>query len=558
MAERVSHGKRIELQNVAEAEIQRYAGDHATWFKHVVDVELDPIQILKCEEMDQHANTLDFSSRRTGKTAIKELYNLKWNASHADQELGIVAPREAQSQVNLSYHLELIRNSEILSAYVRTKGGRRQIADTYYQFANRSMARCYGIMAQVDGGDLTAASLEEVDDMPADRLYSRFLLMMGSTRRLGAAKDSQNKPQIRITGVYKGADTLTDLIDSGQYHVIGAFHGQRARDEVANLIARGYLEPNQVDAQGYSYPVPIGNAVNAMELDLLNKQFIEDMRGQLSPDEFARQLLCVNTASRNLIWEKWLRWAIQLGVRARLEPQPPVPGETYRKRGLISFGYDASGHGESANASRHALVVGEDMGGFFVPIWARTWPAGTDDGVVKNDLKSYWRYYQPDHAIGDAYAVGMLTQLNDELFSEGLAQTDRRTIADGDSTASAWGDWAFAPLRFEGMVKHSMATGLQAAFYNRRCALPYVDHLDDDDPDAAGLKDLQKQLINIRAEETGKSYSSYKMVRKQVGDDLFDAAMASCWGLLTRGAGQVPTVVQVQRKTRDQLIGSEA
>ncbi|WP_211238851.1 hypothetical protein, partial [Guyparkeria sp. SB14A] len=84
--------------------------------------------------------------------------------------------------------------------------------------------------------------------------------------------------------------------------------------------------------------------------------------------------------------------------------------------------------------------------------------------------KSYWRYYQPDHAIGDAYAVGMLTQLNDELFTEGLTQTDRRTIADGDSTASAWGDWAFAPLRFEGMVKHSMATGLQAAFYNRRCA----------------------------------------------------------------------------------------
>src|SRR3546814_1455603 len=79
--------------------------------------------------------------------------------------------------------------------------GRKQFADTRYQFMNRSMARSYGIMAQVDGGDLTLASLEEVDDMPADRLYGRFLLMLGSARRLGASKDSANKPQVRITGV---------------------------------------------------------------------------------------------------------------------------------------------------------------------------------------------------------------------------------------------------------------------------------------------------------------------------------------------------------------------
>ena len=75
-------------------------------------------------------------------------------------------------------------------------------------------------MAQVDGGDLTTASLEEVDDMPPDRLYARFLLMLGSTRRLGAAQASKADPQIRITGVFKGADTLSGMVESGEYVVL--------------------------------------------------------------------------------------------------------------------------------------------------------------------------------------------------------------------------------------------------------------------------------------------------------------------------------------------------
>lgn len=551
--DRISASKRIELQNVAEAEVMRYAHDHGLWHKHIHGVELDPIQILKCEEMDRHPNTIDFSSRRTGKTAVKEMYQLKHNATNADQELGIVAPREAQSLVNLGYHLDAIRRSEILTNWIAMKSGRKQMADTYYQFSNRSIVRAYGIMAQVDGGDLTAASLEEVDDMPADRLYSRFLLMMGSTRRLGASKEAKNDPQIRITGVFKGADTLTDLIDSGKYHVIGGLHGARARDELQYLIDQGYLDRQQVDATAYPYPVPIANAVNAMELGLLNKQFILDMRGQLSPDEFARQLLCVNTASRNLIWEKWLRWAVQLGVKANVQPVPPMPGETYRKRGMLAFGYDASGHGEDPTSSRHAFVVVEDLGGFACVIWAKTWSPGTDEGTVKRDLIAFWRYYRPDYAIGDAYGVGMLTQLNDELYAEGLTAVDRRAIGNGESTASTWSEWPFAPIRFEGMQKHAMATGVQAAFQNNRVVLPYIDDREDD-PYVSDLLLLQKQLVNIKAESTSKTYASYKMVRKQIGDDLFDACMAAFWGLITRGAQAVRTTILLGQTRRENLL----
>ncbi|HHJ12146.1 MAG TPA: hypothetical protein ENK00_03100 [Chromatiales bacterium] len=519
MAERISSAQRLQMQNVAEREIQRYAHDHALWHKHVHNVELDTMQVLKCLEMDQHNNTIDFSCRRTGKTAIKELYLLMLLATHGDQELGIVAPREAQSLVNLGYHLEAIRRSEILGAYIAHKSGRKQLADTYYQFSNRSQARAYGIMAQVDGGDLTAASLEEVDDMPRDRLFSRFLLMMGAARRLGASNDARNDPQIRITGVFKGADTLTDLIESGKYHVL-----------------------------------PTINAYLGMEMGILNRQFIMDMRDQLSPDEYLRQLLCINVSARNLIWEKHVRRAMQISLQAGLSLAQPLPGMQYKKRGLISFGYDAGGHGENPQSSRHALVVLEQIGNFTCVVFCRTWPPGADDNAVRRDLLGFWRYFMPDYAMGDAYGVGMLTSLNDDLFAEGLTPTDRRAIGDGDSTASTWPEWAFSPIRFEGMVKHQMATAVRAVFHGGHAAIPYFDDQNPDDPDTADLRLLVRQIPNIKPVPTKTSYSSYKMANAKLGDDLFDALMAATWALATRGASPMVTTIQIRRKTRGELL----
>jgi hypothetical protein len=520
-SERISPARRLVLQNAAEVEIQRYRDDHYLWHKHVHNVELDPVQVLKCLEMDQHRNTIDFSCRRTGKTSVKELFHLKDNATNADQALGIVAPREKQSQANLDYHLEAIRRSPILSAYIAQKGGRQQIADTYYQFANRSRAEAYGIMANVDGGDLTAASLEEVDDMPKDRLFSRFLLMLGANRRLGASKESKNEPQIRITGVFKGADTLTELVAGGHYHLL-----------------------------------PTVNVHLGIEMGILNEQFMLEMREQLSHDEYIRQLLCRNTSSRNLIWERWIRRAIQVGVKARLELAEPIPGESYKKRGLVGFGYDASGHGEDPDASRHAFVVTEQIGNFMTFPFAYTWPAGTSDDIVKNDLKAFWRYFNPDAAIGDAYGVGMLTQVNDELFADGLTSIDRRAVGDGQSTASSWIYWPFAPLRFEGMTKHQMATAVRALFVHSRAAMPYIDdrYGRTDEQSVRDMHLLQHQLANIKAKPTTKAYPSYQMVQKKLGDDLFDAAMAAVWSLMNRMMGDAPTEILLGKRSPQSLM----
>lgn len=536
---RVSTTERIRVANRAEEEILRFKDDHALWHKHVHGVELDPMQILKCIEMDHNSNTIDVSCRRTGKTAVKEMHALKYLATTPMQELGIVAPRMQQSQNNINYHLEAVQRSPMLDAYIAHKSGRKQLKDTGYQFVNGSKASAYGIMSQIDGDAISYASIEEVDDMPSDRLLSRFLPMLGSARRMGVSKDVSFKPQIRVTGVFKGADVIQSLIDSKQYHLL-----------------------------------PIVNVYLGMEMGILNEAFMLEMRAQLPEGEFIRQFLCKNVSAQNHIWEKYIRQAMSVGLKARLEISEPMPGMRYKKRGLISFGYDHSGHGESLTASKSALVVCEQIGNFVTFPFVKTWPAGTDDKVVQRDLRGFWEYFRPDYAMGDAYGLGMLTSLNDELFANGLTEIDRRTIGDGQSTASTWGEWPFAPIRFEGMVKHGMATALRAAFHNGQAAIPYFDDSRDiveakESANVIWMPGTTKQALsgppdwvsfvrqigNIKAVATKASYSSYKMANPKLGDDLFDAACAGAWALVTRGAADVPTVIGSRVQTRAQMLG---
>ena len=541
--------QRIQIQHSAEREIMRFARPdpvtgirpHALWHKHVHNVDLDPMQVLKMQEMDDHRNTVDFSCRRTGKTAVKEMYCLEYLATTPFQEEGIVAPRLQQSQTNLMYHIDAIRRSPILSGWIGYKSGRRQIADTRYQFHNGSKAVCYGIMSQIDGDGLSIGSLEEIDDMPSDRLFSRFLPMLGSARRLGVDSSVSFDPQIRITGVYKGADVLTQLIDTGGYHVL-----------------------------------PPVDVYLGIELGILNQAFVDEMKEQLPDSEWIRQFLCINASAQNHIWEKYIRRAMAVGLSAGLQAACPLPGGRYRKKGLLSFGYDHSGHGESAHASKSALVVCEQVGNFATFPFVKTWPAGTDDAVVQRDLFGFWEYFRPDYAMGDAYGLGMLTNLNDMLFARGLTDIDRRSIGDGQSTASTWMHWPFAPIRFEGMTKHNMASLLRTAFHNGQAAIPYVDdgsdalrtknaantswgpsRLDEIGADSSDFALFIRQLGNVKsAPAKNAAYNTYKMANPKIGDDLFDAACAAVYAMVTAGIENYqPGVVLTRRISQEQLLG---
>lgn len=523
VSERVSAVQRKRSNIIAEREIEKYADDHGMWHKHVHGVDLDPVQILKMEEMDRHMNTVDVSCRRTRKTTTKELYNLKYLACNPDQELGVVAPRMQQAQVNMLYHTEAIDRSPILKAFIRYRNGRRQLSDTRYQFANKSLAQAYGIMSQIDGGDLTMASLEEVDDMPHKRLHANFLPMLGASERLGAAAGAVNKPQIRVTGVFKGADTLQSMVDNSEYHLL-------------TTVDR-YL---------------------AQRMGIAHSAVYDQMQAELTPDEYIRQVLCKNVSGRNLIWEIHVRRALQMGLRSKYEFAQPMPGCEYRKRGLLSFGYDAGGHGERPESSRHSLVVLEQVGAFIVVIFVKYWPAAADDEAVKKDLASFWRYFRPDEAIGDAYGVGMLTGLNDQLFKDDLTRIDRRAIGDGESSASTWRAWPFSPLRFDGMTKHQMARRSAQAFHGGNVVIPYFDDWQIETDELRDLRDLCRQLVNIREEKSRAPYSKYEMVNKKIGDDGFDAFIAGCWALDTRGAEEPEACVLTSSHSRQRLLAGTA
>lgn len=525
---RVSAADRRKSSIVAEAELMRFAEPdpktgirpHALWHKYVHNVELDPMQLLKMQEMDEHPNTVDFSCRRTGKTAVKEMYNLEQLATKPYQECGIVAPRMQQSQNNLNYFTDAIKRSPILRNYVAYESGRPQLKDTGFMLANHSKGSAYGIMSQIDGDSLTILSLEETDDMPQDRLMSRVLPMLGSARRLGVDQATTTfKPSIRISGVFKGADVLQRLIATGEYHKLP--------------------------------PVDVHLAV---ELGLVDAAWAESMRKQLPPDEYLRQFLCRNVQARNWIWETHIKRAGALGLEAGLERAQPLPGMRYKRRGLIGFGYDHTGHGEKPEASKSALVICEQMGNWLTFPFVYVWPPGTSDQVLRRDLVAFWDYFRPDYGIGDAYGVGMMTAVNDDLFTKGLTHVNRETVNDGESNASAWSGWAFAPMRFEGMTKHVMASALRECFHHNRAAYPYVDMANELEP--AEWLAFVRQLGNLRALPTKVSYSSFKMADEKIGDDLFDAACAAVYALLTRGLADAPAVIQQRKATRESLLMS--
>ena len=520
---RIGAAGRVRLSNRAEVELQRYAKPdsetairpHALWHKHVHGTKLDAMQVLRMIEMDAHRNTIDYSCRRTRKTSTKELYNLEKLSTSEHQGLGIVAPRERQAQNNLKYIVDAVRRSEILKAYIAFRSGRRQLSDTKLEFVNSSTAQTYGIMGEIDGDSLSIASLEEVDDMPQDRLLSKFLPMLGASERLGATVKLE--PEIRISGVLKGADVLESLMASGEYHIL-----------------------------------PLVDVYMGLELGIISREWAKTMQAQQTSAEWMRQFLCRKISSQYHIWEKWIRRAKAVGLAAGLQPAQPLPGSRYKRRGLISFGYDHLGHGQGVNASKSCLVVCEQLGNWVTFPFVRYWGVGTDDKVVETDLLGYWEYFKPDYACGDAYGVGMLTSLNDRLFQRGLVELDRRSIGDGESTAATWVKWPFAPIRFHGMQKHSMASVLRAAFHNGQAAVP---DFDDDDPECEDIQTFVRQLGNVKTEQTKSDYPSYVMVEAKVGDDGFDAAMAGIWALVTRGEIEPPTVIMTRTQSREQLLG---
>lgn len=196
------------------------------------------------------------------------------------------------------------------------------------------------------------------------------------------------------------------------------------------------------------------------------------------------------------------------------------------------------------------------MGNWVTFPYVRSWAPGVSDQTLRRDLVAAWDYFRPDYAMGDAYGVGMLTAVNDDLFAQGLTHINRETIDEGNSTASSWAQWAFAPIRFDGMTKHVMASALREAFHHGRAAIPYVDT--GWAQEERDWLSFVRQLGNMKAMPSKASYSSFQMVDQAVGDDFFDAACGAVYALLTRGMADSPAVIQTRRTSREALLGGGA
>lgn len=547
MSERVSVAQRVTVQRRAEAEIQRYAGDHAAWHKHVLNVELDPMQVLKMELMDEHDFTVDPSCRRTRKTSTKELYNLEKMACEGDHELSIVAPKEEQAKVNLKYHLEAIRGSEILSGYIATKEGKRRISDTSYQFANNSIAKIYGIMSRMDGMDTTIADVEEIDDVDKERLWGRYMLTLQGTQRLFQKRAGNITKTGRFTGVFQGADLLADIVRKAEHHP----WNYAQMDPMLRALGVGPAGGGEIEGFRF-YCLPVVDVHQGLAVKIISPIVVEMVKADLTRDQYTRQLLCIPTEGRNFFKERHLRLMMQRGYMAGCEPVAPVAGGRYEKRGLIFLAFDKGGHGESEAASRNTAHVFEVWGNYAVWLWAKEWPADADDDPIKRELVEWHRFFRFDGGYGDAYGASLIAAVNDELKDRGLIDIDRHEF--GGSSASSWEKWFFKPIQMQGMTKHLMFTALERDIRGGGIICPYVHEGNKSQPGYDVLHRTLKQFANIKAEKTSKSYDAYTMVEKKVGDDNVDGWAFGYWNLVTRGIIAPPTVLVGQKTTREQLI----
>jgi len=526
-AKRVSAPQRLQTAIVAEKELFRYKDNNALWFKHVLGIDLDPLQILRMEMLDKEKTTVAWDARRMRKSTTHFLHALKALVIKAHSEGCAVTPRQAQADKNVrEYMTDQIRGSEILDSYIGYRGGRKQLTDTSFTFANKSLMWTAGVMGEVDGSGVTYFLLDEIEDMDYDRLVEKFLPMLGQTQKLGSTEVADR--QLRALGVIKGSGIRKVFLDEGFYPL---------------------TQP------GYPNGVIIGGVDMGIAMGILDADWLEMQKRLMSPEAWAMQMECREIESKNTVQTRWIRAAMNLGLRMSEatdigKPVQPMPGVEYKKRGLVAFGYDHLGHGENPEASKSVLVVSEMVGDYVWFPFVKIWPAWCDESIIKNDLVAFWRYFRPDSAAGDAFGIGLLTDVNKILYRERLTSIDISEIHDGKSSESTWPDWPFSPIRFLGGLKHQMASALANVFRNHKAILPWFDESEEPEP---GLEEdfrtVISQLGNVRAEpaKNGGLYPSYKIDDKSIGDDGFDAAMASVFKLAGR-IFQMPTeIVTINR-----------
>lgn len=512
---------RIEVKGeVALNVIEKYKADPFERARVIYGIEPRPFQWEWYFMMKDNPKSLGYACPRVGKTFQFEFNDLDDEVCNPYDECLIFAPKEDQATDSFKYQREIIENSEILKALVRRNAaGKIELSSKGVQFINRSSCECIGINSNFEGKNASIIRIEELDDIPEDRLKRAL--------GRGLATNKNGLPtRYRFTGVIWGKLNIYKYSHDENYFTLPPI-------DIYDAIANGYISADDA----------------------------KTMRGEMSDDEWLRTMCLKFFESQNFIWGRWLHASQMIGLQWGLTPVPWHPDGTYNKRDdeIVSFGLDMGAQGGGDDASEYSLQITSAIGRTRRFINGRVWPPDSDPDEIIRGVCDWWEFYQPNVAFGDARDANLIVQINEELYSRDAVHRDWKRV-NPSNTQSGWDDWAkkglMAPIHNTGRNKHNMYTSLRNSINNclrvgdpqmtgNYFVFPYADREKAQKLESwMNLQKLIRELENLVAELLPIGYYKIERYKKKIsdaqlgfsgstklGDDRTDALAMSNHGL---------------------------
>lgn len=472
----------VTITNVLHEAIMRYADDTPTWFMDKTGKKLEPQQIIAVYEYESHPYVIHVWPPRGGKTYSVEVVNMKELATNSMERLMLFGPIKNQAINALQEHLDWIESSQILNKYIAVRRGKRQLAESKYEFKNRSQAECFGINSAFDSENATILRGEEWDDIDIDVWRNRVLAR-------GVRKNKSGLPlRIRLSGTIQwGKGPVYEYDNNAEFHTIRKF-------DVYDLL----------------------------ELGVYDEKAIAQAKRENTKDQWLRIYLLKYTDTKNFIWESTMRKCLLASAKIGWQGIPHKKGGQYRPHGMVYMGFDC-GHAGSAGKKVHSVYridIIEIIGNRVLWLFGYEWEPVTDPTIIKMDVVEFWRFFRVNYGRGDALQHNLIADINDELFSQGLIDVDRAEFS--ENTPSNWNQWCLTPAWNNGKNKFLWAGITKTHMDNIEFYLPYFDKKDDTHM-AKMAKRVRDALLNIRQVKNNSAYPSLEFIDDEIGDDPFDS-----------------------------------
>lgn len=458
----------------------RFAGKHELWIKDKTGFTAGPHQVIWMYEISENPNILCVEPPRAGKTTCIEAVCMEELFTNSGETELIFGPKQDQASNALKYQLDWIETNKPLKDFVAMRRGKRRLNDTGYELKNGSRAKTFGILGHFDSEEASIIRGEEWDDMDMEIWINRVIARGGKANRSGLPT------RFRLSGtIQKGKGNMFQTENSGNYHVVTKF-------DFYDLLALGWYDENAIAIA----------------------------RKEMTDDEWLRVYLLKYTEAKNYIWESHLNRCLELADERGWQGIEYKKGGEYRPFGTVYAGFDCGHSGEKKVRSVYRLDLIEMIGETALWLNGFEWEPGTDPTKIKEDVRGIWSFYRPAGGYGDALKSNFIAEINDDLFQHGLINVDRSKFP--ENTPGQWKEWTFAPMWNTGKAKYIWAEITKTKIENMKFLIPnFISK--DDRPMANMARRLRRALLNVRMEVTNASYPSLVIIKKEIGDDPFDA-----------------------------------